>query len=953
MPESLRRLSITNPILFSSTTWAALCVGYGLWQVPEAPLTSPELLSEQLKLRIRSIPVPSSSPRYQQFKEYYTREHDLQLQEYKAAHAKWQQSTAAFNWRAFAQGLGVGVLILCGALAVLEYHYGAISYWMEVAEEIWSDVQQKRQKRLQLADSAKMERLLQEIGEGAEDAGGSKGGPSKRRKPEGESRQRVKSPAAPETKAATVTPSQPVPVSSVPTVPKEDAPKATSTPTGVEATTREAKPTPAVATEQKSDNPTLLQGSSVPSTFGSTGAARLRERLRCKVIERHRQQAEQATTPSSQESSGNGQDPVEPAPKKEKKSKNKKAQAKKEEAVVKKEPEAKPQAKPEETAPPAPAAPPSPAPETPATPAPAPANDGTTVEAPAVEQPSAAEKDAPVKVEQATSKKSKNAKAKKAETRPAENNSRTASKEAAVKPPAARKADPEVEAALQRLARQPLAKPSLRGPELLREAQELLSRLEAEDLLKQLENEEEHARRAAGKKKAKKNKAAARAKASSKKGQKGEAPVEVLKARLPGTEADAEDENVEIEEEEVASEPSEIKLEEADKKESEEESTEMHSSDGHDTHSSSAASDEERCAKNVQAVSIAEERGKKKKMDRLQRAEAVREAKVEATTEESSASADASFNGALAGAQILDFLRSGKQDKETRAEPSRKNKNKTRQQKEPEAPVQSEVQAKAKATPKPVEKVQPKVPVKTETKAKAEEKESGSSEDSTEMHSSDGQDSHSSSFSVSDEESGKRVEAAAPVWNDPSFNGALAGAQILDFLRSGPSRQEPDSVWKGKSKSWPCPPESESKEAENEAASSLRAEAPEFVPGQSVESSSEDPQPVMVMPDQLPPGCQIVMVPVQMPMFEAMVMPMPAPSPGCMMMPMNMDMMQMESPADWTPAGEAGATACCPDDVDKAEKEQEPKEEQSGCESDDDCDSIFGEPPALKRQMTI
>ena len=24
----------------------------------------------------------------------------------QAAHAKWQQSTAAFNWRAFAQGLG-------------------------------------------------------------------------------------------------------------------------------------------------------------------------------------------------------------------------------------------------------------------------------------------------------------------------------------------------------------------------------------------------------------------------------------------------------------------------------------------------------------------------------------------------------------------------------------------------------------------------------------------------------------------------------------------------------------------------------------------------------------------------------------------------------------------------------------------------------------------------------
>ncbi|CAE7368804.1 unnamed protein product, partial [Symbiodinium sp. CCMP2456] len=59
--------------------------------------------------------------------------------------------------------------------------------------------------------------------------------------------------------AATVTPSQPVPMSSVPTVTKEDAPKAGSTPTGVEASAREVKPTPGAATEQKSDNPTLLQ----------------------------------------------------------------------------------------------------------------------------------------------------------------------------------------------------------------------------------------------------------------------------------------------------------------------------------------------------------------------------------------------------------------------------------------------------------------------------------------------------------------------------------------------------------------------------------------------------------------------------------------------------------------------------------------------------------------------
>ncbi|CAE7459437.1 unnamed protein product [Symbiodinium natans] len=922
MPESLRRLSVTNPIVFSSTAWAALCVGYAIWQVPEAPLNSPELLREQLQLRIRSIPVPSSSPRYQQFKEYYTREHDLQLQEYKVAHKKWQQSTAAFNWRAFAQGLGVGVLILSAAFAVLEYHYGAISYWMQVAEELWCDAQQKRQKRLQLADSAKMERLLQEMGEGADDAVGK--GPSKRRKPDGEARQRVKSPSPSETKASGIPPPQALPTTTSPTAPKEEAPKADAAPRGAgAATTPEAKPAPPAAVEPRADNPTLLQGSSVPSTFGSSGASRLRERLRCKVIERHRQQAEQATTPSSQEGSNTGpeMEQTEPAPKKEKKSKNKKDKAKKEEpaAAAKMEPEAKP----EEPAPPAP----EPAP--------------------------ALEKEAPAKSEQApsASKKGKNGKAKKAEAKAAESSSRAASKETPAKPASTQKADPEVQEALQRLARQPLATPALRGPELLREAQELLSRLEAEDLLKQLETEEEHARRAAGKKKAKKNKAAARAKASAKKGAKSEAPAEQPKPELQGAEeADTEEEEEQDPQEEIEEavpERQEIKMDDkAEEKEtgsSVEDSTEIHSSDGQDSHTSSAPSDEERSAKKTQ------ERYQVAAEHRV-RTEDPCEVPAKATQHNS----EPSFNGALAGAQILDFLRSGQPEKEpVWAEAARKGKksrqSQQKEQKEPQASAESSVRAKAVATPQLAE-------IKMD--AKVEEKESGSSvEDSTEIHSSDGQDSHSSS--TSDEERFKKPEATVQQSNE-CFNGALAGAQILDYLRSGKSHKEPrsDSVWKGKSKSWPSQP----KEADSDACvaeSSLRAEAPEFVPGQSVsESPLEECSPVlpnMVMADQLP--IPVMVVPVQM--FEAMVpvMGMQPPSSGMqlpvMAMPVEMQQMvpQMES-AGWAPPPEAGDadTSASPAE-DEAEKE--PAAERSGCEDDDDCDSVFGEPPVMQRQMTI
>eukprot|EP00435_Cladocopium_sp_Y103_P038190 s1676_g10.t1 len=168
VPESLCRLSLKNPLIFSSLAWALASAGYAMWQVPEAPLTSPELLQEQLQIRIRNIPVPTSSPRYQQFKEYYMREHDIQLQEYKVL-AKQHSDSASFNWRAMLQGFGVGSMLLAAGLAVLEYHCGLISYWMEVAEDYWCDCQQRRAKEraksLEQADHRKVEKLLQEIGE--------------------------------------------------------------------------------------------------------------------------------------------------------------------------------------------------------------------------------------------------------------------------------------------------------------------------------------------------------------------------------------------------------------------------------------------------------------------------------------------------------------------------------------------------------------------------------------------------------------------------------------------------------------------------------------------------------------------------------------------------------------------------------------------------------------------
>ncbi|CAE8598776.1 unnamed protein product, partial [Polarella glacialis] len=69
VPEVIRRVTLWNPLILSGFVWAAGCAANAVWHAPEAPLTSPELLQEQLQRRIMSIPIPSESPRYQQYKQ--------------------------------------------------------------------------------------------------------------------------------------------------------------------------------------------------------------------------------------------------------------------------------------------------------------------------------------------------------------------------------------------------------------------------------------------------------------------------------------------------------------------------------------------------------------------------------------------------------------------------------------------------------------------------------------------------------------------------------------------------------------------------------------------------------------------------------------------------------------------------------------------------------------------
>lgn len=164
--EKVRKATGWSPFVLALLAWTLGCVAYAFRQKPENPSLNPDLLYEQFQRRIEDIPVPQSSPQYQQYRQYYLRQYEEHLQEYSVMNAQWRQNRPLFNWQAFVQGMGVGLLVFAAALAFCEYHYGTISCWMELAEELWYVWQERWSKWWDpLGDSQKMERFLQEMGE--------------------------------------------------------------------------------------------------------------------------------------------------------------------------------------------------------------------------------------------------------------------------------------------------------------------------------------------------------------------------------------------------------------------------------------------------------------------------------------------------------------------------------------------------------------------------------------------------------------------------------------------------------------------------------------------------------------------------------------------------------------------------------------------------------------------
>lgn len=831
VPESLCRLSLKNPLIFSSVAWALASAGYAMWQVPEAPLNSPELLQEQLQIRIRNIPVPTSSPRYQQFKEYYMREHDIQLQEYKVL-AKQHSDAASFNWRAMLQGFGVGSMLLAAGLAVLEYHCGLISYWMEVAEDCWSDCQQRRAvqraKSLEQADHRKVERLLQEIGE---EGGPSGPGKAVKRRPKDADTSTMR---RPKPEAAVFPPSQPLP------------------------TKEAAKAGPGDVTEPK--NPTLLQ----PRAAAPANAAALREQIRSKVIERHCLQQIAAT-----------QEPAPSLPTQEKLETSKQV-----EEVKKTGPKRK------------------------------------------------GKKDSEVRKKEVEVSVS------------------TGAKKADMK----KSRDPDVEAALQKLAKTAPVEAGrvTSGPELLREAQELLSRLEAEDFLRELETEEERAKRAAGKKKAKK----ARARAKDKKAEPEKtAPVEAISPAVPPVPVPALPEVAELSSESEVEEK--ITMEDKSSPSSVEDSTEVQSLD--DDHRSSSDSEPSSSKGSGNSPPCTPPEVSSWSHDHGQRSWADLQ---DETTWNDVAEVVLPPRRRPSATVKLPQTQEVKRTAKAKAPAPPAAQRQARAQ---DAAAEKARRSKAQAPWAKEEAPRPRPCNYAEAagghRLPAEVQElmssmgmAGSRDDliaflnansSKEWRAWKGD---LSSYSMKDlggfaSELLKRMEICPekPGGTD-GFDGAVAGAQILEWVRGG--KTDCKEMWTSSTDT-------------AEAQSHLRAEAPEFVP--AAETSEVAPTIMTVaVPAELPPGCQIVMVPVQlgqMPqnmVFEEQMsseMPvaiMPGPPYGGMqMMAMPCELPSMESP-------EAPETP-----VETTVEEKTP--EYCGYNTDDECESIFGDAAesTLRRQKTF
>jgi len=165
--ERVREATGWSPAILAALLWAVGSAAWALYHASSEGLAvNSELLKEQLQRRIADIPLPPESPQYQQYKHYYLRQYQLHLEESGAAQAQWQHHWPAFNWHAFQRMLGAGVFIFAAAIAYCEYHYGALSYWMDVAEDSWYACCEWWSKRSDpLGDSKRMESFLKEMGE--------------------------------------------------------------------------------------------------------------------------------------------------------------------------------------------------------------------------------------------------------------------------------------------------------------------------------------------------------------------------------------------------------------------------------------------------------------------------------------------------------------------------------------------------------------------------------------------------------------------------------------------------------------------------------------------------------------------------------------------------------------------------------------------------------------------
>jgi len=165
--EGIRTATGCSPLFLGALLWVIGCVAYAYCHTTESSLVNPELFYEQLQTRIDGIPVPQESPQYAKYKQYYLMQYQQHLQEYNAHQTQLDKNRPLMNWQALFHGLVAGVLVFAALLVYCEYHYGAISVWMELVEEFWYSW---RARCLcgpadPLADSKRMERFLKDMGE--------------------------------------------------------------------------------------------------------------------------------------------------------------------------------------------------------------------------------------------------------------------------------------------------------------------------------------------------------------------------------------------------------------------------------------------------------------------------------------------------------------------------------------------------------------------------------------------------------------------------------------------------------------------------------------------------------------------------------------------------------------------------------------------------------------------